>query len=692
MAGPEKLPQPVGLESQAAALLQLLGGTKTTTSPGDTTALQGTLAGLKGVDYEAMLKAIFQQAGSQIPGLQQALGNAIGARSGGNSAVQAALQKLLAQTSTGAMDQVAKLQAQNFQTQANVGNSIAQATQGTTKKSGTDIGTGATNLAAITAALQAAKAFGIQDLFKGSTSSSPAATAPSNVALNTSALPTEPVNYSLSSAPAFSFDSQFSTNNQLSNDYAVAPGDYSLPTTDIGSQGLQAPTDNSSPFDYQLGSYDYSLAPSGDTSLGLDYQPDYTVPDFVDYTQPFEANYSLFADGGLVRSRQGKAEGYADGGTVRAGGSRRSANPTFTPQTIDQSLARRSADALRTQFKAPVPTVPASSRPGSASGINRFSGNGSFGGSPDVSNGVNPGSFGRTVGKIGAINTLSGVTGGPTLGPAVGALGLAGALAGTKTKEEALGLVGKTALNIAAPGLGSVAGFVGNPSLANGINIAASLNPIGLGYNALAGLFGIASIGELVDNIRSEVNPNQMMTAEQEAIGAISRDNPNSADLTSQANSMPGDALGNLMGITDAFGTAPVGAPADSFTGFNGLPGPNGPNGFGGSNGFGDGRGIGGGDSSNAGGGFGGGDSRGAGDTDGGSSNGNAAAANGGLIDGPGTGTSDSIDIKVSDGETVITAETTKAVNEALGENFFLALEEAFNPKAAKAQRQLGRA
>jgi len=95
MAGPEKLPEPVSLEAQIASLLQLLGGTKTTTSPGDTTALQGTLAGLKGADYEAMLKAIFQQAGGQIPGLQQALGNAVGARSGGNSAVQAALRLVI---------------------------------------------------------------------------------------------------------------------------------------------------------------------------------------------------------------------------------------------------------------------------------------------------------------------------------------------------------------------------------------------------------------------------------------------------------------------------------------------------------------------------------------------------------------------------------------------------------------------
>jgi len=672
MAGPEKLPEPVSLEAQIASLLQLLGGTKVTTSPGDTTALQGTLAGLKGADYEAMLKAIFQQAGGQIPGLQQALGNAIGARSGGNSAVQAALQKLLAQTSTGAMDQVAKLQAQNFQTQANVGNSIAQATQGTTKKSGTDIGTGATNLAAITAALQAAKTLGIQDLFKSSTSSTPAAVAAPTGALNTSALDTEPANYSLSSAPAFSSGNQFSTNNQLSNDYTVAPVDYSLPDTNFSSQGLQAPVDNSSPYDYQLGSYDYSLAPSVDTSLGLDYQPNYSVPDYFDYNQPFEPDYSLFADGGLVTSRPGKAEGYADGGTVRAGGSRRSANPTFTPQTIDQSLALRSADALRNQFKAPAPAViipsnssstDTSSSVGNSNGVGTSSGNGgnsSFSGNYSAANGINPASFGNAVNKIGALNTLSGVTGGPTLGPGMGVLGLSAGLANAKSKEEALGLAGKTALNIAAPGLGSVVGFASDPSLASGINLASSLNPMGAAYNAAASLFGFATAGEVVDNARALANPNQMMTPAQQSLVATEANNPSSAGLTAQANGMPGDALDNLMGLTNSFGTGDSG-------------------GGGGGGGFGS-------------------SSRGGNDAHSGdSSHGDAGASNsgfsaGGELTGPGTGTSDSIDIKVSDGETVITAETTKAVNEALGENFFLALEEAFNPKAAKAQRQMGRA
>ena len=183
---------------------------------------------------------------------------------------------------------------------------------------------------------------------------------------------------------------------------------------------------------------------------------------------------------------------------------------------------------------------------------------------------------------------------------------------------------------------------------------------MGAAYNAAASLFGFATAGEVVDNARALANPNQMMTPAQQSLVATEANNPSSAGLTAQANGMPGDALDNLMGLTNSFGTGDSG-------------------GGGGGGGFGS-------------------SSRGGNDAHSGdSSHGDAGASNsgfsaGGELTGPGTGTSDSIDIKVSDGETVITAETTKAVNEALGENFFLALEEAFNPKAAKAQRQLGRA
>ena len=147
-----------GMVTNIAALLQLLGGQQSTTStnPGDISALQATLSQLQGADYNAMLQSIFQQASGAIPGIQTGMANAMGARSGNNSAVQAALSKILQQTTVQAQDQMAKQQLQNQQTQVQAGTSIAQATKGTkqSEQRGTNIGKGAGNLAAATALLQ----------------------------------------------------------------------------------------------------------------------------------------------------------------------------------------------------------------------------------------------------------------------------------------------------------------------------------------------------------------------------------------------------------------------------------------------------------------------------------------------------------------------------------------------------------
>jgi hypothetical protein len=132
-----------------ASLVQALGGSKTSSNPGDISALQQVLAQLQGTDYEGMLKGIFQQAAGNIPGLQQAFGNAAGARSGGNSAVQAALSKLLQQTVVGAQEKIANQQLQNQQIQAGAAANIAQATKGTKSTAGTSLGQAAQMLAGL---------------------------------------------------------------------------------------------------------------------------------------------------------------------------------------------------------------------------------------------------------------------------------------------------------------------------------------------------------------------------------------------------------------------------------------------------------------------------------------------------------------------------------------------------------------
>jgi len=687
-----QLQQPEGLITQADALLKLLGGTKTTTSPGDTGALQKTFADLQGTDYEAMLKAIFQQAGGQIPGIQQAMGNAIGARSGGNSAVQAALQKLLAQTSTGAMDQVAKLQAQNFATQANVGGNIAQATKGTTQKTGTDVGGGLANAAKLVALLQGAKTLGVdkwvKDLAGTGTADTPGTLAGAPAMSLAPAAPNMFSSAALSSAQAPQAASQefnpfagYDYSAQNLTDIGIDPGS-------ISSGGAM----QEDPLAFlQTPSYDYSNQNLAD--IGID-------PGSIDYSGGMEEDplaFLDFADGGLVTK---KAQGYADGGTVRAGGSRRSANPAVDIRDPDTLMAQAAADKLRGQFgvqggavSSPAVSLSAGdivNKVATAGPLSQPFG-GSGGSGSDSGPGFNTGptigaqAFGNAVGKAGAISNISGVFGGPTLGPVGGVLGLAGQLARAPDREAALGVMGKAALNIASPGLGSLASFAANPSITTGVNTLASLNPVGALWGATSALTGMISPGEVATNAVELANPNQMMTPEQQSMveaeqaaqqaasalqASIAAGNPNSAGLTSQANDMEGDALGNLMGLTNSFGTGRSGSGG---TGYGSSYGGNiGTGGF--SGGF---QGsFGSGSVGGTGGGLGNGTSDGAGGY-GGSDNG---YADGGTPE----GVADNLTINVSPGEFVMSAD----VVETLGEDFFNQLQAAFHTPAAQQRKQ----
>lgn len=646
-----QLQQPEGLVTQADALLKLLGGTKTTSSPGDTSALQSTLAGLQGQDYEAMLQAIFNKAGGQIPGLQQALGNAVGARSGGNSAVQAALQKLLADTSTNAMDQVAKLQAQNFATQANVGQSIATATKGTTKKEGTNVSSGMSGIAKLVALLTATQKLGINDAVKGMFSGDKAAGTtgatgqvsgtPSTMGNSGAASPF------LSTADRPQMFNQTGITNAPTSPFSVGDqftgADYTLPSTNLSSTGLQAPA-RQDPYDYQLGSYDYSLSSGPDTSQGLDYTHDYTVEDYVDPAL-WLPDYSLFADGGLVK----KPEGYADGGTVRAGGSRRSANPEVEILSPERSIANNFQEAR------------VGSQIASASGSDIINSLTSFGdlqsGSDSLSSttdnsatgGISGSDISGAIGTIGAVNAISGLTGGNSLSSgAMQGLGMIGGLANAQTPEQALGIAAKGALGMASPAAGALASLAMNPSVTGVVDLGLSVaNP---GYalaNAITGLLGIASPAQIATNAYSMMNPNQMMTPEQQMTVSTEQNNPNSAGLTAQANAMDGDALDALMGLTDAFGTG-GGNDGGGGTNADGGTGDTGSDGVGGG---------------------------GTGDSD---------ASDNGMADGgiP-EGVADNIDISVSEGEYIVSAD----VVETLGEDFFNQLQAAFHTPASQ-QRQ----
>lgn len=108
------------------------GGTDVTTmNPGDDSFLRALFGEMQGTDYQGLLQSIFQQASGQIPGFQAAFGNAVGARSGKNSAVAGMLQRLLQQTTIQGQAQVSDQMLRNQATRSNIGSAIAQNTRGT---------------------------------------------------------------------------------------------------------------------------------------------------------------------------------------------------------------------------------------------------------------------------------------------------------------------------------------------------------------------------------------------------------------------------------------------------------------------------------------------------------------------------------------------------------------------------------
>lgn len=124
-------------------LINTFGGSRVTKTA-DTSALRQVLAQLQQQGtpegQAAQLQALFQQAAGQIPGLQGAYANAVGARRGGNSAVQGALNKLMSQVTLAGQAQ----QTQNLQAQAQAAGALANATGTTTTKG--NIGGAALNL------------------------------------------------------------------------------------------------------------------------------------------------------------------------------------------------------------------------------------------------------------------------------------------------------------------------------------------------------------------------------------------------------------------------------------------------------------------------------------------------------------------------------------------------------------------
>jgi hypothetical protein len=203
MAGPNEKVAVQSADQALAGILSLLGGTKTTQNPGNTAALQNSITSLQGMDPQAMLASIFQQAAGQIPGIQNAYGNAMGARRSNNSAIQNALNSILAQTTVAAQDKIASQQIANQQQQIQAGSAIANATKGTTQKQGTNLTQAAGMLALLQGLTKLTGSKDVQELF-GKATGVLSGTAASTAAGAPGAAPTEGPQMSMAPAGFFS--------------------------------------------------------------------------------------------------------------------------------------------------------------------------------------------------------------------------------------------------------------------------------------------------------------------------------------------------------------------------------------------------------------------------------------------------------------------------------------------------------
>lgn len=187
---------------------------------------------------------------------------------------------------------------------------------------------------------------------------------------------------------------------------------------------------------------------------------------------------------------------------IYAGGSRRSANPTYAPFRPAASVADNALEQQLYQgIAANTATTVAAPRMSEAIGAGTLTTNGSgdygisFGGTP-----ASPQLAGdaRTIGGI--ISSLGALSGNANLGQAGGVVRMAGALGEAKSPQQALGVMAGPALSLLGVPGGAVslgrAAVNGDASLAINSLIGLANPTIGV-LNGLASLFGLPTIGEV---------------------------------------------------------------------------------------------------------------------------------------------------------------------------------------------------
>lgn len=359
--------------------------------------------------------------------------------------------------------------------------------------------------------------------------------------------------------------------------------------------------------------------------------------------------------------------GFADGGEV-------SVNSKNRPNVLGTSQFNRVVDSRAGKIGgAAGQNSPNAPEAGTSAGSNSPNQGGQ-------SSSRSEGEDGGTLGKF--VNTLA-TDDGQKFSKVIGTLGKltqspvlqqAGLIGGIATSDKPLQTAAVTAGNIATKGaLGtglSLTKLVKDPSISGAVDFTASLNPMTAGINGVLKMLGFRSIGDTAGDVANNVelssaNRNHMSPEQQEAAKEWA------AQQGQEVGENINESVGNEMPVDGGGGSSGSGGVRN--------PGPGVPGGYDGA-GESDPGGMG----TMGGGGY-GTDSDGGGGSDGG-------YMHGGEVAGPGTGTSDSIPARLSDGETVVTAQTTAKVKEMFGEDFFHNLEKQFNAPAAVKQKMKGRA
>jgi hypothetical protein len=406
-----------------------------------------------------------------------------------------------------------------------------------------------------------------------------------------------------------------------------------------------------------------------DTS-GIDYSA-YPEPapyddSAVDFNELFE-----FASGGLVKKKASLL-------TPSQYGSVNTSNN-------NSSVAGIVGEAFRSQATS-VPATLTVNQTADNLLIQDNGGDSSPSGTPGSTNG------GAAIGgvSLGSIGTGMSVAGAALGNSTLGGIGAIGSIAGSS--NPAATMAGMVANSITGGLSGAIGSLAANPSISNTIDVALALSspPLGM-VNAVLGAINAPTIGTVATNLGNAVNPNSpvslsmafsnmaapVQAAHDHAVAAEDS-NPNGSPNNNAQASVANEAAVNSPNAPNMSEQQIDQLALDTLIDIINMDptSTNSSNSSGASN------------SSSA---AEGGGVSGAGNSAGTGTDGTTEAAFGGKINGPGTGTSDSIDAKLSDGETVITAKTTAKVRELFGADFFNNLESMFNAPAAEKQKQLGR-